>query len=282
MRQLRTLQGLRRAGVTRAARDKGWTRIRHGVYAEGTDPPTALESGLALVVATAGVASGRLAAALHGLDGVRPTADVTVPPGSSNCRTKVRRRVLAAEDIVVVEGHRCTSAVVTLLDLAAEVDDLVWEQALESALRKRLVTIGELERRAQGVHGVARIRRVLELRPAGAPPTGSLLETLTVQLARRVKGLGPPHRQVEIRNQHGDFVAFVDLAWPDLGVFIELDGQQHKDQPVYDARRETAVVAATGWLCGRFTWKEVVLLPTSTERRLAALIEQARKRPLAG
>jgi very-short-patch-repair endonuclease len=63
-------------------------------------------------------------------------------------------------------------------------------------------------------------------------------------------------------------------------LFIELDGQQHKDQPVYDARRETAVVAATGWLCGRFTWREVVHLSTTTARRVDALAEQARLRPI--
>lgn len=132
-----------------------------------------------------------------------------------------------------------------------------------------------------GVRGVGRIRRVLALRPKGARPTGSILETLMIQLARRVEGLPPPQRQVEVRNRHGDFVAFVDLAWPELGIFIELDGQGHKDQPVYDARRETAVVAATGWLVGRYTWTEVVHLPVSTARRLADIMWQARHRPLA-
>src|SRR5439155_20951932 len=120
----------------------------------------------------------------------------------------------------------------------------------------------------------------LALRRPGAPATGSLLETLMVQLARHVDGLCPPKRQVEIRNRQGEFVAYVDLAWPDLGIFIELDGQQHKDQPVYDARRENAVVAATGWLCARFTWTEVVRYPVSTARRLAALADQARRRPV--
>lgn len=71
----------------------------------------------------------------------------------------------------------------------------------------------------------------------------------------------------------------LDTAGPDLGLFAELDGEHHKDQPVYDARRETAVVAATGWLCGRFTWTEVVHTPNSTARRLAALADQARRRP---
>jgi hypothetical protein len=125
------------------------------------------------------------------------------------------------------------------------------------------------------------VRRVLAVRPPGAPPTGSLLETLMVQLARDVETVGDPTRQLLVENEHGDFVAYVDLAWPELGLFLELDGQQHKDQPVYDARRETAVVAATGWLCGRFTWHEVRHLPNVTIRRLAAIAAQARRRPVA-
>ncbi len=95
-----------------------------------------------------------------------------------------------------------------------------------------------------------------------------------VQLVRRVPDLPDPVRQVEVG------WARVDLAWPSLGLFVELDGQRHKDQPLYDSRRETEIVAATGWLCGRFTWSEVVRLPTSTARRLAALADQARRRPI--
>lgn len=101
-----------------------------------------------------------------------------------------------------------------------------------------------------------------------------------VQLARTVPNLPAGVSQFTVEDEHGGFVARLDLAWPDLGLFVQLDGQHHKDQPVYDARRETAVVAATGWLCGRFTWTEVVRLPHSTGRRLGALAEQARRRPL--
>ena len=172
---------------------------------------------------------------------------------------------------MVVAGVRCMTALDTLLDLAPLLSDEVWEQALESALRKRMATIAEIEAALPGRRGAARMRRVLARRPPGAPPTGSLLETLMVQLARRVPGLVDPIRQCEVYDVHGQFVARVDLAWPELGLFIELDGQQHKDQPVYDARRQTAVSAATGWLCGRFTWHEVVYLPTTTARRPAEL-----------
>src|SRR5207253_4051467 len=124
----------------------------------------------------------------------------------------------------------------------------------------------------------ARIRRVLALRPPGAPATESLLETLMVQLARDVPGIGDLERQYRVEDEHGQFVAYLDLAKPVPGFFVELDGQQHKDQPIYDARRETAVVAATGWLPGRFTWTEVTRYPASTKRRLAAVFRQALRR----
>lgn len=280
MRRMLTLRELRGLGVSRTERDNHWIRVTQGVYGEGKAPPTLLEKALADVIATRGAASGRVAAALYGLDGVAVTGpDVTVAPGSGHHRPGMRRRHLQLGDVRLVGGFCCTSPVLTMLDLATEVDDLVWEQALESALRKRLLTLNELAVAIDGRPGASRMRRVLALRPPGAPPTGSLLETLMVQLARRVEGLPPPIRQLEVRSASGTFVAFVDLAWPELGVFIELDGQQHIDQPVYDAARETAVVAATGWLCGRFTWYEILRVPETSARKLAAIINQARRRP---
>jgi len=223
-----------------------------------------------------------VAGVLLGLDAVEfRGADFTVEPSRSGHRPGARRRHLPAERVIEVGGVRCTDGLQTLVDLAAELDDLRWEAALESALRRRLVTISDIAAAARGSqHGVARMRRVLALRPADAPPTESLLETRMVQLARTVPDLPPPLRQPRVFDDDGICVARVDLAWPSLGLFIELDGQHHQDQPVYDARRETAIVAATGWLCGRFTWREVVHIPATTARRLEALAMQARRRPV--
>jgi hypothetical protein len=121
--------------------------------------------------------------------------------------------------------------------------------------------------------GVRRVRRVLARR-GDVPPTESLLETLMVQLIRTVPDVPDPVRQHRVVTRDGTFVARVDLCWPDLGVFIELDGQHHKDQPVYDAHRQTAVVIATGWHVARFTWAEVVHTPRTCARRLVALFER--------
>ena len=99
-----------------------------------------------------------------------------------------------------------------------------------------------------------------------------------VELARDVPEVGELVRQYEVWDEHGNFIARLDLCRPDLGLFFELDGEHHGGQPVYDAIRQTALVAATGWLPGRFTWTEVTRYPVSTKRRLAAVVAQAATR----
>jgi hypothetical protein len=275
VRQLFTGDGLSEATLRWGAQKGQWRRADRGVWAEGPEELTELDRARAAVIATGGVASHHLAGVLHGLDSVPLDGTwMTLPVTANGRRSQACRRALVPERIVPVAGLACTNGLQTLIDLATRLSDAVWEQALESALRKRIASVPDLPVIGRGA-AVTRIRRVLELRPPGAPPTESLLETLMVQLARTVPGLPDPVRQLWIEAAR----ARLDLAWPELGLFVELDGQHHKDQPVYDARRETAVVAATGWLCGRFTWTEVVHLPTSTARRLAALAEQARRRP---
>jgi hypothetical protein len=272
----------RGSGRTRVAREAlrwgersgRWRRIDRQLYPEGSDDPNAFDRARARVLATGGVANGRLAGVLYGLDGV------TGPD-----EHPLRRRVLPEHRIVVVEGIRCTDGLQTVVDLASDLDDVRWEQALESALRKRLTSVCDIEAALLGpgrarTPGVRRMRRVLAARPKAAPPTESLLETLMVQLVRGIEQLPDPARPHEVVDPYGSFVARVDLSWPELGLFLELAGQHHEAQPVYDPRRETAVVAATGWLPGRFTWRELVSVPMTTARRLVALAEQARRRPV--
>src|SRR5207245_1608675 len=108
---------------------------------------------------------------------------------------KLRQEPRRRDEVQTIEIHgiRCADGRQTLIDLAAVMDDDTWEQVLESALRKRLVTIAELE----DVRS-RRIRRVLGRRPPGAPPTESLLETLMVQLCRQVRSLPTLERQVQV------------------------------------------------------------------------------------
>lgn len=252
-------------------------RVLRDTFILGSSPPDDLEHALCLVVATKGVASHWLAATLYGFDSAKLRAPLaTVPPEKRSSHEGVRRQLLSPGEVTAANGILRTTPLRTLLDMASLVDARTWEQMLEYALRKRLVAIADLDtalatrRRGNNV-----IRTVLAQRPEGAPPTESLLETLMVQLIRDDPRLPEPERQVKVFNRHDREVARVDLAWPDLGVFIELDGQHHQDQPVHDARRETAVVAAKGWLPGRFSWHEVTRAPRSTANRLAEIIEMS-------
>jgi hypothetical protein len=148
--------GLSRAALRWGERRGDWIRIDRGIYAQGSEPPTAFDRQRARVLASGGVASARLAGVLYKLDAV-------MLDNRSTRRTK-------PTNVVVVEGLPCPDGLQTMIDLAALVDDDTWEQALESALRKKLTTVDALvaslpELGATRTPGTTRIRRVLALRP---------------------------------------------------------------------------------------------------------------------
>jgi len=239
--------------LERAIERGQYVRLAQGVYFKGDRHPTDFERRLAVAMRFGKPVSGKLAAALHGFDGFSRPRD-------------------GLYDNIVV-----TDIAETLHAIAATTTDAAWEQALEWCLRKHEVSITDIEvaLKAQR-YGNGRIRRVLELRPHGAPPTESIMETIAVQLLRCDPTLPTPTRQLDIRNVYGEFQGRVDLAFPSEGAFFELDGQQHKGQPIYDANRQTRIVSATGWLVGRFTWDDVVRNPKSTLRRMGQLFDTAR------
>jgi very-short-patch-repair endonuclease len=232
-----------------------YVRLAQGVYFMGGRQPTQFERRLAEALRTGHPVSGELAATIHGFDGfdAPPDGDYTNVP--------------------LVPAHDA------LLAIASTTTDFRWEWALEWVLRNKRSTVAavtdalKIQRRGNGC-----IRRVLSVRPPDAPPTGSVLETMTVQLVRQDNRLPTPLRQVEVLRAYGLRPAYVDLAWPDRGVFLELDGEQHKNQPRYDATRQTAVIAATGWLVGRYTWTDIVHQPASTLRSISSLLQAATKR----
>jgi very-short-patch-repair endonuclease len=288
MREMFTTEEARARELTHHALQWGvktgkWVVAARNVYALGSATLSLLDKSIAGALATKGAVSGSAAAeVLGGLDLACVTkVDFTIPSKASNKRSGARRTRLVGS-IIEVNGIQVTDGLQTLVDLAGQLDDKHWEHALEAALRKRLTTIAAIEvalptLSARRQRGATRIRRVLAMRPVDAPPTESLLETYAVQLIRDA-GLPTPTRQFVVRTADDRFVARVDLCWPELGVFLELDGRGHDGQPVYDAVRQTAVVGAKGWLCIRATWRQVVNNPKPAARDFAAVLEQAGRR----
>jgi hypothetical protein len=259
MRELRTTEQVLGSGAS-ASRIKWalqtgrWTLIIRGVYGRGPKLPSKLDIARATALVTNGVSHALVAGELHAFDNVRcDEPEVWVPRSANAERKGVRRKIKMPNETVELHQVRCTTAADTLLELARRLDDIAWEQALEFCLRKEYVT-AELV----GLH---------------IPHTDSLLETLAVQLFRSDPALPVPTRQLRIFDPVGQrFVARVDLCWPHLGIFLELDGQQHKDQPVYDAVRQNKVTKSTRWLCVRLTWDQVNKWPEATLRDFRELL----------
>jgi very-short-patch-repair endonuclease len=198
--------------------------------------------------------------------------DIGVARGGSSRRTRIR---VPKQHVVVVDGLRCTDGLLTLLELAAVLDAVRWEHALEATLRYRLTTVEEI-RTALSAPGrrnlaaVALVESVLAVRPPDAPATGSLIETLFIQLAR-THGLPTPERQHCIQISPTKRY-FVDVARPRQRFFIELDGSHHERQRLHDADRLAAIVARTSWTYITLTWHQVVSTPSHTARRVAAIL----------
>jgi very-short-patch-repair endonuclease len=232
------------------------------------------------------VVSHRAAGALLGLDGItEPFPEFTVPSSPPNIGWAFfhRSKDLRAFEVVEIDGLRCTDATRTLCDLGAVEDELAVERALESALRRGLTSLSRLRWRSEelarpGRSGPGVLGRVLDERPAHAPPTGSELETRFLQ-SLRDEGVPEPERQHVVRLRTGGR-AHLDFAWPASRVFAELDGAGSHDgweARRRDMRRQTAVVAL-GWRPLRFTWDEVVHDPCGTAAAVRlALVAGARE-----
>ena len=256
-----------------------WRRVLPGVY-EVLDAPSDWRRPLMAAQLWGGpacVLSHRSAALLLRWDGVRPgmPVDLCSPTCTRAPAIKVHRKAIPEADIVETSGLRHTAALRTLLDVAAVVDDLTFELALEAAVRAGLPIESIVAR--PGAHGAARIHRVLALRPPDAPATGSELETRFVQLVRPSPVVPTPQRQVPVYLD-GVPIAYLDLAWPSLGLFVELDGKGTHDRPsalLYDRDRQNKIVTMLGWGPLRYTWDDVVNRPVTTLRKVEDAIRRA-------
>ena len=217
----------------------------------------------------------RSAAALWALDGAIPTSgfppiELGVTRGEALSRGPnrlLRVRPFEAGEVVELEGLPVTSVKRTLIDLGQVADAALMERALESALRRRLATVQELEvalREAPALRGTRALRSLLAERSPSQVPTASDAETLFVQRAR-IAGLRPARRQFLIRTPEGNFS--LDHAWPEVRVAVEVDGAATHASPAAltrDLRRQNMILLAlslAGWVLLRFTWIDLVCEP---------------------
>lgn len=237
--------------------------VRRGVFAAPGAPRSWEQAVMAAVLAggSGAVASHETAARLWGLRSV-PGAGLEI----SNSRMRQHRidGVVAHRFSVLdpdrrrVVGIPATSAARTLVDLSGRGDERQLGVMLDEALRRRMVSVDDVDRCASRLspargRRLALVHSLLSVRGHAFEPGDSAFETRVVRAIQRA---GLPSPAVQHRIQVGTRSYRVDLAYPDLGLAIELDGYEfhHTRSAFDDDRRRGNDLVGSGLVLLRFTW----------------------------
>jgi hypothetical protein len=208
------------------------TRPAPQVYVVAGTPDTWHQRARVATGSGAAWASHRTAAGLWQLDGFdRRTIEVVTVRGRRRKRRAWRvheSRTLRGVDLAVANGIPVTTVVRTVLDLPGVAHPHLAGKALDHACRSDPSVLDAVISRhrelpVRGRRGAALMSAMLAER-VGTAVTDSDFETVTRRLVLSV-GLPEPASQHEVRD--GDFVAYLDLAWPDIRWFVECDSLAH-------------------------------------------------------
>lgn len=227
--------------VERRVESGRWDRVLPGVYRVAAVPKRFRQRALAATLWSGGHISHESAARLWGLEG-RATSEIHVTVGrkrgARHSDVVVHRTDdLIAADLSSTHGIDVTSPLRTVLDLAATLDPLTLELAIEDCLRRGLFTVGQLRWRiggrcGMGVVGSDAIRQLLH-KHLGDTDSGWELRVARILTDA---GLPEPERQMEIATIDG--TKTVDLGYPGSHpVALEYDSdrwhsgvqQRHRD-----------------------------------------------------
>jgi hypothetical protein len=225
--------------------------------------------------------SHRAAAALHGFDGFRSEIVEVIHHQRRGYRDSSgvivhSTSVLDACDRTTWGPIPVTTPVRTLIDLGAVLRPDRLEEALDSAERdSKINRLALVTRHAQirqsGRNGVGPLALLLEDRDAHSATPQSVLERRMLRLLV-AGGLPTPECQVRVGRADGR-VAFLDFAYPEVHLGIELDGHAwHATarQRQRDHERQNQVVVSD-WTILRFTYADV----NSRPDYVAALVRRA-------
>lgn len=247
--------------------------VMHGVYAVGWPTLTPKRRWMAAVLACGegAMLSHRSAAAFWNI-GKEPRGriDVSVRRRCELKRPglKIRGRpTLRPEDIAIRNHIPVTAVARTLVDLAAELDEIVVERAVNEADKRDLIDPEALRTaldRYEGEPGAPSLRRLLDKLTFRL--SDSDLEIFFRPIAAEA-GLPFPLSKQIVNGWE------VDFYWPDLGLVIETDGLRYHrtaSSQTRDARRDRAHSLA-GMTPLRFTHYEIKYEPARVRAELTRI-----------
>lgn len=261
--------GLSPDAIQRLVASGHWRRCARGVYFVDDRPFTDAARIRSAVwgYGKYAAASGLAAAWWHGLTRFAPElTEVTVPRNSHGRRragSRVRRRDLAPTDLASCRGLCVTALPLTVVEAAARPGGgaAVMDTALQRGSQLRELWQAHL--RNKGRYGSPSARRMLHATQDGAR---SEAERLVVKALRAAGITG-------WSTNHPAGPYLIDIAFPDRGVAIEIDGWAfHSDPETFrnDRRRQNYLIV-NHWQVLRFTWLDITAYP----QRVIATIRSA-------
>jgi hypothetical protein len=260
-----------------------WVQVQRGIYRSAGVPARVTgEAAVAALCLPGGVVSHHSAGRVHGFThlGVRPIT-VTVPRGTTHDLAGIvvhESTDLVAGDCIERAGVRYTSAVRTLIDLAAHLRPDILKMVASDGIRDGLIVVSEAADRLEGLArrgkpGISAMRGVLESFGEGYVPPDSVFESKVLDLLDSA-GFPPPERQAALPWRPGR-PQRVDLLYRSARLIIECDGRRwHTRERDFerDRRRDNEALLA-GWRIFRITWDELVHHPQRIIRDLGLLLD---------
>ena len=199
-----------------------------------------------------GIVAGLSAAAMLGAKWIDPTEPAELihdnrrPPPNLVVRTET----VLSDEIVVLGDMQVTTPARTAFDLGRHIRSRTAAvkrlDALANVTNIKHVDVEALFAAHPAARGIPRLRNVLPLMDSGAESPQETIARLVLIDA----GLPPPRTQFRVFDEHGQFVARLDMAYDEVKVGIEYDGPQHWTDPAVRQRDIDKQFALTelGWL----------------------------------
>lgn len=259
-----------------------WLALQRGIYVERGGPVTPqVRASAALIYARPffpAVVSHQTAARLHRISLAWDSDLVdhlTVPRAARRCprhKLRIHPHPLCAEDVTTVRGLATTTPARTVADLLRDADRLTAIWAIEHTLRLGTASGQHIDAALARMAGQPFVSRARQRRALADRRSESPLET-GARLLLLDAGLPVPVPQYEVL---GAARWRLDLAWPELGIAVELDGRSVHEAPtalLADRRRQNDL-EAHGWLVLRFTWADVFGRPAYVVDTVSAALRR--------
>ena len=240
-----------------------WHRVRSGVYIVGAAARTWELTALASLLAAGPGATLHDRSAARALGLVERSGRVQIAITDRRrvrlAGVEIHRPVdLPQTDITTIGALTTTTPARTLIDMAPSQSTATMGSLLDASIRQHGVQPDDVARRVVELAGRGRavprsLIEALSLRCPGYDPGRSALESRVLAALLRA-GIPLPKRQHQVERPGGK-LAFIDLAYPEWMVAIEVDGWAHHGQrAAFDAdRMRSNDLVLLGWSVLRFT-----------------------------